>query len=179
MSQSIQIAPMDEGYQWMNDSNAMHVSNLAQSTKDPSGTIINQWHGSIWQESLSGITMTDGTSYEGKGFQQFGFEYNKGYQADGGRVSWTYGGKETWTIYANAVGGQSGTQVSPRPISMEPMYVILNLGISNKFQTVEWDKLQFPARMYVDYVRIYQREGHTNIGCSPKGHSLSTFFFLV
>ncbi|KNZ60993.1 hypothetical protein VP01_1469g2 [Puccinia sorghi] len=155
MSQSIQIAPMDEGYQWMNDSNAMHVSNLAQSTKDPSGTIINQWHGSIWQESLSGITMTDGTSYEGKGFQQFGFEYNKGYQADGGRVSWTYGGKETWTIYANAVGGQSGTQVSPRPISMEPMYVILNLGISNKFQTVEWDKLQFPARMSFSFYLFF------------------------
>ncbi|PLW33067.1 hypothetical protein PCANC_22998 [Puccinia coronata f. sp. avenae] len=168
MSQSIQIAPMDEGYQWLNDSNSMHVVNPANSPRDPTGTIINRWHGSIWQESLSGITMTDGTSYEGKGYQQFGFEYNKGYQADGGRVSWTYGGKETWTIYANAIAGQSGTQVSPRPISTEPMYVILNLGISNKFQTVEWDKLQFPAKMYVDYVRIYQREGHNNIGCSPK-----------
>ncbi|KAA1070914.1 hypothetical protein PGT21_003086 [Puccinia graminis f. sp. tritici] len=168
MSQSIQIAPMDEGYQWLNDSSSMHVTNLANSPKDPSGTIINRWHGSIWQESLSGITMTDGTSYEGKGFQQFGFEYNKGFQGDGGRVSWTYGGKETWTIYANAIAGQSGTQVSPRPISTEPMYVILNLGISNKFQTVEWEKLNFPAKMYIDYVRIYQREGHTNIGCSPK-----------
>ncbi|KAA1099304.1 hypothetical protein PGT21_002894 [Puccinia graminis f. sp. tritici] len=84
--------------------------------------------------------MTDGTSYEGKGFQQFGFEYNKGFQGDGGR-----------------------TDQSP-----EPMYVILNLGISNKFQTVEWEKLNFPAKMYIDYVRIYQREGHTNIGCSPK-----------
>ncbi|KAI9615640.1 hypothetical protein H4Q26_011582 [Puccinia striiformis f. sp. tritici PST-130] len=143
MSQSIQIAPMDEGYQWLNDSSGM-------------------------RESLSGITMTDGTSYEDKGYQQFGFEYNKGFQADGGRVSWTYGGQETWTIFANAIAGQSGTQVSPRPISTEPMYVILNLGISNKFQTVEWEKLKFPAKMYVDYVRIYQREGHTNIGCSPK-----------
>ncbi|KAI7944410.1 hypothetical protein MJO28_010105 [Puccinia striiformis f. sp. tritici] len=168
MSQSIQIAPMDEGYQWLNDSSGMRVTNLASSPKDSSGTIINRWHGSIWQESLSGITMTDGTSYEDKGYQQFGFEYNKGFQADGGRVSWTYGGQETWTIFANAIAGQSGTQVSPRPISTEPMYVILNLGISNKFQTVEWEKLKFPAKMYVDYVRIYQREGHTNIGCSPK-----------
>ncbi|KAA1063756.1 hypothetical protein PGTUg99_004190 [Puccinia graminis f. sp. tritici] len=134
MSQTIQIAPMDEGYQWLNDSSSMHVTNLANSPKDPSGTIINRWHGSIWQESLSGITMTDGTSYEGKGFQQFGFEYNKAFQADGGRVSWTYGGKETWTIYANAIAGQSGTQVSPRPISTEPMYVSSTSGSRTSFR---------------------------------------------
>lgn len=23
--------------------------------------------------------------------------------------------------------------------------------------------------MYIDYIRIYQKDGHTNIGCSPKG----------
>jgi hypothetical protein len=25
----------------------------------------------------------------------------------------------------------------------------------------------FPAEMRVDYVRVYQREGQTNVGCSP------------
>lgn len=27
--------------------------------------------------------------------------------------------------------------------------------------------MTFPAEMRVDYVRVYQRKGHTNIGCSP------------
>lgn len=168
MSQSIQIAPMDEGYAWANDSAGMKIVQQAASTRDASGTIINQWHGSIWQESLSGITITDGASYEGKSYQTFGFEYVKGYKDDGGRVTWAYNGQETWSIYADALARQSGTQISPRPISTEPMYVILNLGISNKFQIVEWEKLNFPAKMYIDYVRIYQKEGKTNVGCSPK-----------
>ncbi|KAH9808976.1 family 16 glycoside hydrolase [Melampsora americana] len=170
VSQSIQIAPMDAGYQWANDSSSMHIVNQVPSTSSNTGTVINTWHGAIWQESLSGITMSDGTSYDGKGYQTFGFEYVKGYQADGGRVTWAYNGQETWSIYASAIGQPSATEISPRPISMEPMYVILNLGISNKFQIVEWDKLTFPANMYIDYVRIYQKDGHTNIGCNPKDH---------
>lgn len=130
VSQSVQIAPMDAGYAWTNDSSGMHITNQVTSSTSTSGTLINTWHGSIWQQSLSGITMTDGTSYNGAGYQRFGFEYVKGYQADGGRVTWSYNGQETWSIYAAAIGSPSATEVSPRPITTEPMYVILNLGIS-------------------------------------------------
>ncbi|KAG0146830.1 hypothetical protein CROQUDRAFT_43782 [Cronartium quercuum f. sp. fusiforme G11] len=168
VSQSVQIAPMDAAYAWVNDSSGMHITHPVNSTALLAGTVINTWHGSVWQESLSGITMTDGTSYEGKGYQTFGFEYVKGYHDDGGRVTWAYNGQETWSIYAQAIGANADTEISARPVSMEPMYVILNLGISNKFQIIEWEKLKFPATMYVDYVRIYQKDGHTNIGCSPK-----------
>ena len=28
----------------------------------------------------------------------------------------------------------------------------------------------FPAEMLVDYVRVYQRKGQTNIGCDPPGY---------
>ena len=41
----------------------------------------------------------------------------------------------------------------------------------NKFQTVEWTKLEFPATFLIDYVRVYQRSGSENIGCSPNGTS--------
>jgi hypothetical protein len=29
--------------------------------------------------------------------------------------------------------------------------------------------MMFPAEMRVDYVRVYQRDGETNVGCSPDG----------
>lgn len=47
---------------------------------------------------------------------------------------------------------------------------VLCRGLSGKFQTVEWTKLQFPATYLIDYVRIYQRKGQENVGCSPKDY---------
>lgn len=49
-------------------------------------------------------------------------------------------------------------------------YIIMNLGMAEQFQTVEAALLQFPGKMYVDYVRVYQRDGEDNIGCEPDGH---------
>ena len=46
-------------------------------------------------------------------------------------------------------------------------YIILNLGLSPGFQQQDFMNMQFPARYYVDYVRVYQREGVDNIGCDP------------
>jgi len=28
--------------------------------------------------------------------------------------------------------------------------------------------MQFPAEFKIDYVRVYQRKGQTNVGCNPK-----------
>jgi hypothetical protein len=30
--------------------------------------------------------------------------------------------------------------------------------------------MQFPAVMQIDYVRVYQREGQTNVGCDPPNY---------
>lgn len=30
--------------------------------------------------------------------------------------------------------------------------------------------MEFPAEMLVDYVRVYQRKGSENVGCSPKDY---------
>ena len=45
--------------------------------------------------------------------------------------------------------------------------MILNLGISPGWQKIDLSTLTFPTEMLVDYVRIYQRKGHENVGCSP------------
>lgn len=42
--------------------------------------------------------------------------------------------------------------------------------MSEGFQTVDYANLEFPAKMLVDYVRVYQREGEVDVGCDPKDH---------
>lgn len=59
-------------------------------------------------------------------------------------------------------------EISERPIPQEPMYIIINFGMSKNFAEVDLDNLPFPATMLVDYIRVYQRKGEKNIGCDPK-----------
>lgn len=40
--------------------------------------------------------------------------------------------------------------------------------MSDGFQPVSFGELQFPATYLIDYVRVYQRKGQFNLGCSPK-----------
>lgn len=44
----------------------------------------------------------------------------------------------------------------------------MNFGMSPSFQPQDFKNLKFPSKMYVDWIRVYQREGSTNIGCDPK-----------
>ena len=45
--------------------------------------------------------------------------------------------------------------------------LVLNLGISLGWQHVNVTTTTFPTEMLIDYVRIYQRKGQENVGCSP------------
>ena len=45
--------------------------------------------------------------------------------------------------------------------------LVLNLGISPGWQTIDLTTMTFPTEMLIDYVRIYQRKGQENVGCSP------------
>lgn len=38
------------------------------------------------------------------------------------------------------------------------------------WQTINLASMIFPAEFLIDYVRVYQRKGHTNVGCSPKDY---------
>ncbi len=42
--------------------------------------------------------------------------------------------------------------------------------MSPGFQGQDFDRLVFPNKMLVDYVRVYQRKGHEDWSCSPKHH---------
>ena len=45
--------------------------------------------------------------------------------------------------------------------------MIINLGMSSKFQSLQFNALKFPATMYIDYVRVWQPQGQTDITCDP------------
>jgi hypothetical protein len=44
----------------------------------------------------------------------------------------------------------------------------MNLGISENFGVIDFAHLTFPAKMRVDWIRVYQRSDSINIGCDPK-----------
>lgn len=56
------------------------------------------------------------------------------------------------------------------------MYIILNFGMSPQFGDPDFEHLVLPAIMKIDYVRVYQRTGMTNIGVNIRaGLYLRTF----
>jgi hypothetical protein len=65
-----------------------------------------------------------------------------------------------------------GQFIEQRLIPKEAMYIVMNLAMSDK----NWSPLsaalkasleQSPAVMSVDYVRVWQKPGGTNVGCDP------------
>ncbi|GAA5935488.1 SKN1/KRE6 family beta-glucan synthesis-associated protein [Sporobolomyces koalae] len=157
-SQSMQIAPFNAGYAWKNSTPDTYVW-------DESITSQNKWHGSVNQESMSLNTLTDSISYEGAHYTNYGFEYTPG---PDGQVTWAIDQSPTWRLLSSAVGPDAEVDIGQRDISQEPMAIIMNLAISTKFQQPQWDKVQFPGTLRVDYVRVYQEKDNYNVGCDPK-----------
>jgi beta-glucan synthesis-associated protein SKN1 len=72
-------------------------------------------------------------------------------------------------------------------------YLIFNLGMARElccdnvefylmmsakasFQTQDFQHMQFPAKMYIDYIRVYQRSGVSNgIGCDPPNRPTANY----
>jgi hypothetical protein len=47
--------------------------------------------------------------------------------------------------------------------------------VVENWQTIDTTTMLFPAEMLVDYVRVYQRQGSTNIGCNPKAYPTADY----
>lgn len=51
---------------------------------------------------------------------------------------------------------------------------IVNFGMSESFQSVDFNRLVTPMEMLVDYIRVYQRsEGR--VGCDPKDRPTAAY----
>ena len=74
-------------------------------------------------------------------------------------------------------------EIAQRPIPQEPLYIIVNLGISEGFGFVDVEHLTFPTVMKVDWVRVYQDPNAINIGCDPEDFPtmdyIKTYVFLL
>ncbi|KAL4070806.1 glycoside hydrolase family 16 protein [Scleroderma citrinum] len=163
VSQSAQWAPMNAEYKWYNTTGNFNIPN-------PSATELNPYAGGAFQQATSGVTQTNQSCYTQKTgcYATYGYEYQPGYKSDGGYITWITNGNAAWTLDAAGMAADPLVEISDRPIPQEPMYLIMNLAISNNFATVDFADLVFPTVMLVDWVRVYQPKNAINIGCDPK-----------
>ncbi|KAF5374999.1 hypothetical protein D9758_000440 [Tetrapyrgos nigripes] len=183
VSQSGQWAPFNEAYRWFNTTDNLIIP-------DPDVTIMNSYLGGALQQASSCITKTNPDAYFGSAqvYETYGFEYKPGYDDavslllhfptpsndfPDTKTSLTVHYMDcqcqgAWTAKAAGFAADTGVEISARPIPQEPMYLIVNLGMSTNFGTVDLERLVFPTTMMVDWIRVYQRKGSINIGCDPK-----------
>ncbi|GAC98949.1 glycoside hydrolase [Pseudozyma hubeiensis SY62] len=160
-SMSAQIAPFNTGYNLTDGPGTTEF--FSQDAA------LNTYTGSPLQQAASALVYTKRGAYQDtlQQFSSYGYEYNPGSDPDS-YILWTVDGQPMWQLNSKALGPDAGTQIGQRPIPYEPMYILLNLGISSSFTTVDWKHLNWPAQMLVDYVRVWQVEGEENVGCDPE-----------
>ncbi|KIJ68201.1 glycoside hydrolase family 16 protein [Hydnomerulius pinastri MD-312] len=166
VSQSAQWAPMNAAYTWKNTTGNFNIPN-------PDITVLNPYTGGVFQQATSGVTNTNQSCYtQDTGcFATYGYEYKPGafprFSLEQ-YISWIANDEVAWTLDAGAMVQDPLTQISDRPVSQEPMYLIANLGMSQNFEPPDFEDLVFPATMSIDWIRVYQPKDAINIGCDPQ-----------
>ncbi|ORX74186.1 SKN1-domain-containing protein [Linderina pennispora] len=111
----------------------------------------NSYFGGTFQQSVSSLHYVDPAASNGIKYSTYGFEYRPGKH---GYIRWYVDGRARLS------------KVSQRIIAEEPMYIIMNLGISSGFAYIA-DDLKFPAKMHVDYIRLFQDPDDIRLSCDP------------
>ncbi|KAI0647690.1 glycoside hydrolase family 16 protein [Trametes meyenii] len=170
LSQSYQTAPYNYQYEFVNTSD---VTPIYDSTK----TKFNSYKGAQYQQAVSAVTDIDNANYNDQGYGVHGFEWwSDPKNRDDGYVTWYADGSPSWKMTADTIGADTTTEISQRLVPEEPMYIIMNLGMSPGFQHQDFKHLTFPVKMYIDYVRVYQREGVSEgATCDPSSHPTANY----
>lgn len=171
-SQSYQIAPFDDNYRWYDNSSAYIIYDKEKTERNP-------YSGGPTQEALSCVSKVPDSAFFGSDQvgSVMGVEYVPDFDRKGqGYATWYVDGKKTWTLFETAMAPNEKTQIGQRTLPLEPMSLILNLGISHGFQNIDWDNIEFPAHMAFDYVRVYQKRGEPQrISCDPPDFPTSDY----
>ncbi|MBW0498445.1 hypothetical protein O181_038160 [Austropuccinia psidii MF-1] len=166
-SQSLQIAPYDDKREWRATRDTTYMIYPDSGFK----TNLNPFHGGNRQQTMSALATLSPDNYElaGNTSAPFGLEWSP---SDGGNgyITWAINKKPIWTLNRTALSANERSMIGERLVTNEPMYMILNLGLSDTFVPVNEAALKFPATMRIDYVRFYQRKDRINVGCSPKDY---------
>lgn len=168
VSLSSQWAPFNARYLFTNSTGVVTFD-------DPNRTTLNAYLGGAFQQTTSGLSVTNPNCYELSGgcYTVYGFEYKPGF--DDAYITWINDNQRAWTILVAAMGPDAATEISARPVPTEPMYIIANLGFSQNFGDINLDTLTFPATMSVDWIRVYQPKNSINIGCDPANHPTAAY----
>ncbi|KAF8066469.1 beta-glucan synthesis-associated protein-domain-containing protein [Lyophyllum atratum] len=175
VSQSAQFAPFTHDYLYGNGTKE------EWEVFSPDVTRANTYHGSAVQQAVSGIVELRPDMFQGSGrrYTTLGFEYwANPKNAQEGYITWQVDGRQSHRIGAGAVGpdqGVGGSGVGQRLVPEEPMSLVLNLGMSQNWQQIDLSTMIFPAEFLIDYVRVYQRKGATNVGCNPKDYPTADY----
>ncbi|KAF2456245.1 beta-glucan synthesis-associated [Lineolata rhizophorae] len=162
-TQSAQIAPFDIWYYPDYDFTEFPNYNISY---------VNTYTGGPYQQAVSATTMLNNDWYDGRMYQKYAFEYIPGDDEDA-YIAWYVGDEMTFKMDARAIGPNGN--VGSRLVSVEPMALVLNLGISNNWAMIDWPNLVFPTVMRVDYVRWYQKKGNTSVTCDPPGYETTQY----
>ncbi|KDQ15829.1 glycoside hydrolase family 16 protein [Botryobasidium botryosum FD-172 SS1] len=171
VAQSALFAPYSAG---------SNYSASAVEITDSTKTSLSALKGSTAAQVLSAETTVDPSVYTGSGgsaFGVFGFEYwsDPAAPADG-YISWIAGGEKVFTVRAPAVGADPASGVGQRLISEEPMVRFLQFFVPPwHTETFQTDATSLPAQLLIDYVRVYQRTGSTNLGCSTSSYPTADY----
>ncbi|KAF8609469.1 beta-glucan synthesis-associated [Ceratobasidium sp. AG-I] len=160
VSMSGQWAPFNYQYNWFNTTENIDIY---QDT-----TVLNAYHGGVYQQTTSGLAITNQDCYTqnpgGGCFAVYGFEYKPGTE---GYITWVNDNERTWSIRGAGMGPDPRVEIGARPIPQEPMYMIVNLGLSPNFGAIDFEHLVFPTWMLIDWIRVYQPKDQHNVGCDP------------
>ncbi|KAG8972105.1 hypothetical protein FRB90_010304, partial [Tulasnella sp. 427] len=167
VSQSAQFAPYNHAYKWDNSTETA----IFHSSKFE----LNSYRGGQYQMTTSGIGVVDQSCYELSGgcYSVYGFEYRTG--VPDGFITWISEGAASWTVKVTGLGPDDDTKIGQRIIPPEPMYLIINLGMSENFGDVDLDRLVFPTHLEIDWIRVYQPKDNINVGCDPEGFPTSSY----
>lgn len=186
VSQTLQMAPFNYLYDYMapmpnNHSTTINQS-LAFSSYSPNFSL-SLYTGELRQQAISGSAPASQVAVQADApkdrndrdsFATYSLEFKPG---EDGYVSWTSNGRRTWELHPGALDPDPRTKLGRRTFPEEPMYIILNLGISKNFGDVSWGKLKGlwneygSLRMLVDWVRVYQDPdmiSDQSVTCDPK-----------
>ncbi|OMJ24338.1 putative beta-glucan synthesis-associated protein [Smittium culicis] len=171
LSMSFQVAPFDHQHDTI--ASAMEYRNLPGGNARGVGvTSPNTYRGGFLQQSVSAVHHVDNSVSGGRKFETYGFEYVPGPR---GYIQWYANGIPVFKIDSRAIGPNKLSKIGQRVISEEPMYIIMNLGFSNSFGSIDFENIKFPASLLIDYVRLYQHPDRIKLSCDPEDRPTSQY----
>ncbi|PVU90555.1 hypothetical protein BB561_004823 [Smittium simulii] len=160
LSLSYHVAPFDFHHKFNKSGTHIYKYGLDK----PGYSKPNTYVGDNMQQTISAVHFISPEVTKGRKYQVYGVEFEPG---PNGFIQWYVDNEPVFRVDGLSVKSNKFSGISQRVIPEEPMYIIMNLSISKNFGFLDFENLEFPATMYVDYIRVYQQPGNIRLSCDP------------